>query len=79
MEKYEATFQIESKSDAYAVERLMNQVYNSVREESRTTRQGTKNSTQMLGQFKTIRDATRSPKPGRFTVVYETREEGFEE
>lgn len=79
MEEYEATFTIESKSDAYAIERLMTHVYDSVREESRTTREGTEDSTQMLGEFKAIRDATRSPNPGRFTVVYETKEKGFEE
>ena len=78
MEEYEATFEITSKSDAHAIEQLMNQLYDSLREESRTVREGTKDSTQVLQQFKAIRDAARSPKPGRFTVVYETRE-GFEE
>ena len=56
----------------------MDQLYDSLREKSRTIREGTKDSTQVLQQFKAIRDAARNPKPGRFTVVYETREE-FEE
>lgn len=79
MEKYEATFEIESKSDAHAVERVVNQLYDSLREESRTVREGTTNSAQMLGQFQAIRDAAKNPQPGRFTVVYETQEEEFEE
>ena len=79
MEEYEATFVIESKSDASAVERLMNQLYDSLREEARTVREGTEDSARMLEQFKAIRDAARRPKPGRFTVVYERQEEGFEE
>ena len=79
MEEYEATFEITSKSDAHAIERLMNQLYDSLREESRMVRKGTKDSTQVLQQFKAIRDATRNSKPGQFTVVYEPREEGFEE
>ncbi|WP_256388499.1 hypothetical protein [Haladaptatus sp. W1] len=35
MSRHEATVEIESKTDAYPVERLMNQLYDLVREESR--------------------------------------------
>ena len=38
MEEHEAVFEIESKADAYAVERLLVQLYDTVREEVRTRR-----------------------------------------
>jgi hypothetical protein len=79
MDEYEATFEVDSKSDAYAIERLMNQVYDSLREESRTVREGSSDSTKMIAEFEAIRDAARQPKPGRLTVILEQRDEEFEE
>lgn len=78
MEEYKATFEAESKRDAYAVERSLNRVYDSLREESRTVREGTSDSTEMLEQFKTARDAARSRTPGKLTVIYEQQDEPFE-
>lgn len=78
MDEYTAVFEIDSVSDAYAVERLMNGLYDSVREESRTLRDGANDSTEMLEQFKAIRDAVQIPKPGKLTVTYEFRDEEFE-
>ena len=78
MEEYEATFEVDSKTDAHAVERLLDRLYDSVREESRTLREGTGDSAEMLAQFEAIRDAARDRRPGQLTVVYERREEGFE-
>jgi predicted trehalose synthase len=78
MNEYKAVFEIDSKTDAYAVERLMNRMYNSLREESRTLRDGSNDSTEMLEQFEAIRDATRRPTRGRVTVIYESRDEEFE-
>lgn len=78
MEEYKATFEIESKSDAHAVERSLSRLYDSLREESRTIRKGTNNSTEMLEQFESIRDATCRQKPGKLTVVYEQKEEPFD-
>lgn len=77
MEEYEATFEVDSKTDAHAVERLLDRLYDSVREESRTLREGTGDSAEMLAQFEAIRDAARDRRPGKLTVVYEQREEGF--
>jgi hypothetical protein len=79
MDEYEATFEIESKTDAYAVERIMNQLYDSFREESRALRDGSDDSMEMLEQFETIRDAARDPTPGRLKVVYRSRSDGFDE
>jgi len=78
MDKYEAVFEINSKTDAHAVELLMERLYNSLREESRTLRKGSSDSTEMLEQFETIRNATRKPMPGRLILRYEARDEAFE-
>lgn len=79
MEEYEATFEIKSKSDAYAMERSLARLYDSLREESRTVRDGTGDSTEMLERFATIRDAARDPAPGTLTVTYTRADESFEE
>jgi len=78
MDEHTAVFEINSKSDAYAVERLMNRLYDSLREESRTLRKESNDSTEMLEQFETIRDAVQRPTPGKLTVIYEFQEEEFE-
>lgn len=78
MDKYEATFEVESKTDAHAVERLMNRLYDMLREESRTIRKESADSTEMLEQFKAIRDATRRPTTGTLTMVYESKGQEFE-
>ena len=78
MDKYEAVFEIDSKTDAHAVERLMERLYDSLREESRTLHKGSSDSTEMLEQFETIRNATRRPTPGRLILRYESHDEEFE-
>ncbi|RDI72705.1 hypothetical protein [Halopelagius longus] len=77
MDEHTATFEIESKTDARAVERLLSQLYDSVREESRTVRDETGDSTATLAQFETLREAAKDGKPGTLTVVLEQREETF--
>lgn len=79
MDAFEATFPIESKSDAYAVERLLERVYDAVREESRTVREGSGDASGVLEEFRALREAARWPAPGKLTVVYERRDEPFEE
>lgn len=78
MDEYTATFEIESKADARAVERLLGRLYDSVREESRTVRDETGDSTATLAQFEALREAAGDGKPGRLTVTLERREESFE-
>ena len=78
MDEYEATFEIESKTDARAVERLLGRLYDAVREESRTVREGSGDASATLEQFETLRDEARRRSPGRLTVVYEARDETFE-
>ncbi|EFW92873.1 hypothetical protein ZOD2009_08384 [Haladaptatus paucihalophilus DX253] len=79
MDEYEATFEITSKDDAHAVERLLNRLYDTLREESRTVRAGTSDSTEMLEHFEGIHNAAQRQRPGRLTVVFEQRDEPFEE
>ena len=79
MDEYEATFEIESATDAYAVERLLNRLYDTLREETRTLRTETGDSTQMLERFESLRDAARTERPGKLTVVFEQRGESFEQ
>jgi hypothetical protein len=79
MEEHEAVFEIDSTADAYAVERLLNQLYDTVREELRTQRQGSSDSTAVLQQFEALRDAAQDTTPGTLTVRYESRDEEFED
>lgn len=78
MERYEATFEIESKSDSYAARRILERVYDTIREESRTVRAGTSDSGELLEQFETLSEVVKTPTPGRLTVTYEVHDEGFD-
>lgn len=79
MDIYEATFEIKSQPDANAVERVLTRLYDSLREESRTVRNETSDSTEMLAQFEAIRAAAADPAPGSLTVIYKRKDESFEE
>lgn len=74
METYKATFEVESKTDAYAVERLLNQLYDSLREESRSLSAERSDSTDMLSEFEQLRDVSRKRPRGTLTVRYEVTE-----
>lgn len=77
MDEHEAVFETDSKAEAYAVERLMNQIYDTVREEVRTRRPESEDSTDVLNQFEALRDAAQHTTPGTLTVRYEPRDEEF--
>ena len=78
MEAYEATFEIESTADAYAVDKVLTRLHDTLREEARTVRDGTTNSTAMLERFANVRDAAQNPVPGTLTVTLEHDGEPFE-
>jgi len=59
MHEFEATFDVDSKTDVLAVERLINRLYDALREESRTLQEDTEASTEMLSKFEAIRGAAR--------------------
>ncbi len=79
MSRYEASFKIDSKTDSYAARRMLEQVYDTIREESRSVREGTDDADELLREFKTLRDAVKHPTPGRLTITYEQYDGGFED
>lgn len=79
MARYEATFEIDAKSDVHAVRRLTERVYDTLREELRHTGRGDATPNETLEQFEAIREAARRSSPGTLTVVYEQRDEPFDE
>lgn len=79
MPRYEASFEIDSKTDSYAALRVLEQVYDTIREESRSVRNGSDDAEELLGEFQTLRDAAKHRTPGRLTITYERYDEGFED
>ena len=77
MDEYEATFDVDSKTDAYAVERVMERLYDAVREETRSVRTEPTDSSDVLEQFAALREATSERRPGTLTVRYEQSDDGF--
>lgn len=75
MDRYEATFEIDSKTDSYAARRILEQAYDTIREESRSVREGSDDADVLLQEFKTLRDAAKQPATGTLTVTYERDDE----
>lgn len=75
MRQYEATFEIDSKADAYAIHRILERVYDTVREESRNVRVGSDDAATLLDEFRTLRDAAAQPASGSLTITYERDDE----
>ncbi|WP_396611359.1 hypothetical protein ACH9L7_14265 [Haloferax sp. S1W] len=78
MSHYEASFEIESRADSNATRRILEHAYDTIREESRTVREGTEDASDLLDSFKTLRDAAKSPSPGRLTITYQRFDDEFE-
>ena len=79
MTRYEATFEVDEKTDSHAVQRILEQVYDTIREESRSVRQGTEDGTELLQEFESLRDAAEYPTPGKLTITYEQYDDEFDE
>ncbi len=47
-------FEIGSKTDSYAAQRILERVYDTVREEVRTVREGSEDSNEAIQAFKTL-------------------------
>lgn len=75
MEQYEASFEIDSKTDSYAARRILEQMYDTIREESRSVREGSDDASELLQEFKTLRNAAKQPAAGKLTVTYERFDE----
>lgn len=56
MDRVEATFEIESRTDSYATRRILEQAYNTIREETRSVREDADDAT-ALERFEALRDA----------------------
>ena len=56
MSHYKASFEIDLKTDPYTAQRLLEQVYDTIREESRSVRGGTDDADALLREFQTLRD-----------------------
>ncbi len=79
MERHEATFEIHSKSDAHAVNLLMERVYDSLREESMSIEGKIEMPNEMLEAFEILREETARENPGKLTFVYEEMDRSFVE
>lgn len=79
MSHYEASFEIDSKSDSYAARRILEQVSDTIREESQNIREGSDDADELLREFQTLRDAVKRPTPGRLTITYERYDNEFED
>ncbi|WP_256295954.1 hypothetical protein [Haloarchaeobius salinus] len=79
MATYEASFDIDSRTDSYAALRILEQVYDAVREETRNSRDGGDDADERLQAFRTLREAAKRRSPGRLTVTYEQYDEEFED
>jgi uncharacterized membrane protein len=78
MSRYEASFEVDSKTESHAVHRLLERVYDTVREESRTVRKDSDDASELLAEFETLRDAAKEPSPGELRIVYERYDDDFE-
>ncbi|WP_049986238.1 hypothetical protein [Halobellus rufus] len=79
MSHYRASFEMNSKTDSYAARRILEQAYDTIREESRSVREGTDDADELLAAFRTLRDAAKRPTPGRLTITYEQYDGEFED
>jgi hypothetical protein len=80
MSRHEASFEIESKTDAYAVRRILERTYDTIREETRSVRDGSEDATALLREFEALRDAANDPDvaTGTLTITYE-RDDGADD
>lgn len=79
MSRYEASFEIDSETDSYAAQRILERVYDTIREESQSVREGADNADVLLREFQTLRDAAKPRTPGRLTITYERYDDKFED
>lgn len=78
MSHHQASFEIASTSDSYAARRILERVYDTVREESQLVGEGTDDDG--LAPFRALRDAAKPPAPGKLTITFERYDDAdFEE
>lgn len=79
MSRHEATFEIESETDAHAVRLFAEQAYNTFREELQHPDRNDAPGNGTLRTLEAIREATRQPSPGSLTVIYERHGDTFDD
>ena len=79
MSQYEATFDIDSKSDAQIARVLAERVYDTVREETREVSGEGSSPSEMLEDFEAIREAAGQFSPGTLTIRFDQSGESFEQ
>lgn len=79
MSQYEVTLEINSKSDAHAVRMLVEEIYDTLREEFREPGDAESTPMEMLQTLAEMRDASRRQASGSLTIVFEQHEGGFDE
>lgn len=79
VDRFEATFDVDSRAEARAVRSLLGELYDTVREEFKTVYDHRTGEEEVLEDFRAIRDAGREESPGRLTIVYEREVEEFDE
>lgn len=78
MSRYEASFEIDSKTESYAARRIVEQAYDIIREESRRVREGSTDMSESLQEFETLREAANQPALGELTITYEQYDDDFD-
>ena len=78
MSRHVASFEIDSKTDSYAARRILERVYDTIREESSSGREDSDDASELLESFKTLRDAAKRPTTGKLTITYEQYDPEFE-
>lgn len=78
MVRHEASFEIDSKQDSYAVRRVFERIYDTIREETQSNPGGSDDVNEMLREFEMLREAVRRPTPGKLTITYDRYDETFD-
>lgn len=71
MSRHEASFEINSETDSYAARRILEQAYDTIREESKSVRENSDDSSELLRSFRTLRDSAKRTTDGELTITYE--------
>lgn len=73
MGEHTATFEIDSESDARVISRLLDEIYNRLREERRGVHGEDAPDDRMLAEFEALRDAVDRGSGGEVTITYRER------
>jgi chitodextrinase len=71
MSRYDATVTVSSETEAQAVKLVLEQAYNTLREETGTVG----NRSELLSRLEAVMAAAQQPRPGTLTISYEFDED----